>query len=40
MINIEDLFISQPALCAIASIDEFRGRGRDAAALTKRLPHA
>lgn len=26
MINIEDLFISQPALCAIASIDEFRGR--------------
>ena len=25
MINIEDLFISQPALCAIASIDEFQG---------------
>ncbi len=25
MINIEDLFISQPVLCAISSIDEFRG---------------
>ncbi len=41
MINIEDLPISQPALCAIASIDKFCGywQGRDNinAALAKRL---
>ncbi len=29
MINIEDLFISQPVLCAIASIEEYKGRWRE-----------
>lgn len=40
MINIEDLFISQRRFAPLPQLTNSGAAGRDAAALTKRLPHA